>query len=103
MNIDKEIDQLVDIIGDEVKQLAAREPHGLYEPIRYILSQGGKRLRPLLALLTYRAFRPEGAVEEVAPVMKAVETFHNFTLIHDDIIALAFSSALERVSSRSGC
>lgn len=86
MSLDKEIDQLVDVIGEEIEELSRREPHGLYEPIRYILSQGGKRLRPLLALLTYRAFRPEGSIDEVAPVMKAVETFHNFTLLHDDIM-----------------
>lgn len=84
--IDREIDELVEVISDEIDHLATREPHGLYEPIRYILSQGGKRLRPLLALLTYRAYRPEGEVERVAPVMRAVETFHNFTLLHDDIM-----------------
>lgn len=86
MSLDKEIDQLVDVIGEEIEHLASREPHGLYEPIRFILSQGGKRLRPLLALLTFRAFKPQAPVDEVAPVMKAVETFHNFTLIHDDIM-----------------
>lgn len=86
MNIDHEINELVDVIGDEIDYLRTCEPHGLYEPIRYILSQEGKRLRPLLALLTYRAYAPDGLIEEVAPVMKAVETFHNFTLIHDDVM-----------------
>ena len=64
-----------------------REPRGLYAPIDYILSIGGKRVRPLLALLGAELFgddpetRPAGM-----PVALAVEVFHNFTLVHDDIM-----------------
>jgi geranylgeranyl diphosphate synthase type II len=60
------------------------KPHGLYAPIEYILSLGGKRLRPLLALLATEAFgnKPEDAL----PAALSVEVFHNFTLIHDDIM-----------------
>ena len=63
-----------------------REPRGLYEPIEYILSIGGKRVRPLLALI---AARMSGDGEDLAagmPVALAVEVFHNFTLLHDDIM-----------------
>ncbi|MBK8703043.1 MAG: polyprenyl synthetase family protein [Saprospiraceae bacterium] len=60
------------------------DPESLYEPINYIMELGGKRLRPVLALLGYTMFeeRPEKAL----PVAYAVELFHNFTLVHDDIM-----------------
>ena len=60
------------------------KPLGLYAPIQYILSLGGKRLRPLLALMATEAFgnKPEDAL----PAALSVEVFHNFTLIHDDIM-----------------
>jgi len=59
-------------------------PHGLYAPIEYILSLGGKRLRPLLALMATEAFGSKP--EEALPAALSVEVFHNFTLIHDDIM-----------------
>ncbi|EIM78696.1 polyprenyl synthetase [Nitritalea halalkaliphila LW7] len=60
------------------------EPESLYEPIRYLLAIGGKRLRPVLTLLGYRLFA--SATEEVLTPAAAVEVFHNFTLMHDDIM-----------------
>ncbi|MEQ9442184.1 MAG: polyprenyl synthetase family protein [Cyclobacteriaceae bacterium] len=62
------------------------QPDELYEPIRYILSLGGKRLRPLLTLLAYRLFREEDPTQTVLTPALAVEVFHNFTLMHDDIM-----------------
>ncbi len=59
-------------------------PDELYEPIRYILDLGGKRLRPMLTLLGCDLF--EGNVKQSLPAAYAVELFHNFTLIHDDIM-----------------
>ncbi len=59
-------------------------PKELYEPIRYLMSLGGKRMRPLLALMGYQLFKED--VEKAIPVALAVETFHNFTLMHDDIM-----------------
>lgn len=56
----------------------------VYEPIRYILSLGGKRFRPLLVLLAYEMFRED--VEKALKPALAVELFHNFTLMHDDIM-----------------
>jgi geranylgeranyl diphosphate synthase type II len=60
------------------------EPKQLYTPITYILSLGGKRLRPVLSLMSAHAFggKPEAAL----PAAMAVELFHNFTLLHDDIM-----------------
>ena len=61
-----------------------RQPEGLYAPQRYIMSLGGKRLRPVLSLMAAEAL---GAPYEVAlPAAHAVERFHNFSLIHDDIM-----------------
>jgi geranylgeranyl diphosphate synthase type II len=62
-------------------------PAELYEPCEYILSLGGKRLRPALTLMGYELFRDE--VEVALPAAWAVELFHNFSLIHDDIMDAA--------------
>jgi geranylgeranyl diphosphate synthase type II len=65
----------------------SRQPDRLYAPQRYILAMGGKRLRPVLALMGAEAV---GAKAEVAlPAAHAVERFHNFSLIHDDIMDAA--------------
>lgn len=66
------------------KQLLQREPAGLYEPVNYIMQLGGKRIRPVLSLLAYRIFRTD--VETALPLAYAVELFHNFSLVHDDIM-----------------
>ena len=60
------------------------EPELLYAPIIYSMSGGGKRLRPVLLLITVDAFG--GNVEKAMPAALAVEVFHNFTLLHDDIM-----------------
>ena len=61
-----------------------KEPKGLYEPIAYTLASGGKRLRPQLALIGALMFG--GNEEEVLPAALALEVFHNFTLLHDDVM-----------------
>ena len=60
------------------------EPSGLYEPVRYVLAGQGKRLRPVLLLLAGEVFGAEA--ERILPAALAVEVFHNFTLVHDDIM-----------------
>ena len=60
------------------------EPYGLYEPIEYTLSAGGKRVRPQLAMIASQMFG--GVDEEVLPAALALEVFHNFTLLHDDVM-----------------
>lgn len=62
----------------------SREPKGLYEPIGYTLASGGKRLRPQLALIACQLFG--GKPETVLPAAMALEVFHNFTLLHDDVM-----------------
>lgn len=61
------------------------QPARLYEPIRYILQIGGKRIRPMLVLLAADIYG-EDRVEEALPAALAIELFHNFTLMHDDIM-----------------
>ncbi|MDO4695473.1 polyprenyl synthetase family protein [Porphyromonas sp.] len=61
-------------------------PDGLYAPIKYGLSMGGKRLRPLLTLLAYRLFLPHGDLGMPLRAGVALEIFHNFTLLHDDLM-----------------
>lgn len=77
--------ELSHLIEDEIKKLRfGNQPQSLYEPIRYIMSLGGKRLRPMLTCLSYAMYRQD--VERIVPYAVAVEAFHNFTLMHDDIM-----------------
>lgn len=66
------------------KQQFGSDPNSLYEPIRYIMALGGKRLRPLLALLAYSLYKNEA--KAIVPYAVTIEAFHNFTLLHDDIM-----------------
>ncbi len=61
-----------------------RDPQSLYEPVKYVLSMGGKRLRPVLMLLAYNLFKDD--VERVKPQALGIEIYHNFTLLHDDLM-----------------
>ena len=68
-----------------------KAPKGLYEPIEYTLAAGGKRLRPTLALLAAEAIVNGGLIngsriDDVLPAALALEVFHNFTLLHDDVM-----------------
>jgi geranylgeranyl diphosphate synthase type II len=79
------IEKLHSLIESEIrKQRYGSRPQSLYEPIQYLMSIGGKRLRPMLVLLAYSLYRKD--VKRVAPYAIAVEAFHNFTLMHDDIM-----------------
>ncbi len=69
------------------KHSFGKEPKELYEPIDYILALGGKRLRPLLTVLSYMIF--EEKYETILKPSLALEVFHNFTLMHDDIMDAA--------------
>lgn len=79
-------DALLELVECEIARLPleAAEPAGLYAPIRYILEDGGKRIRPLLCLLACNAYGDRA--EAALPAAVAVEVFHNFTLLHDDIM-----------------
>ncbi len=75
---------MIDVNAEIGKLDWSREPRGLYEPIGYTLAAGGKRVRPQLALLATKLFG--GNEEDVLPAALALEVFHNFTLLHDDVM-----------------
>ncbi len=73
------------LIEQEIKKHKfGKQPASLYEPIRYLMGLRGKRLRPLLTLLSYSLYKDN--VKDIVPYAVAVEAFHNFTLMHDDIM-----------------
>lgn len=81
----KKLEYLQALISEEVDKLALPSyPAALYEPIRYILSLGGKRMRPALLLMACDLFG--GDVDAAISPALAIEVFHNFTLMHDDIM-----------------
>ncbi len=61
-----------------------RSPRSLYEPVRYVLSMGGKRIRPSLMLMAYNMYKDD--VDNILPLACAIETYHNYTLLHDDLM-----------------
>lgn len=77
--------EVLSIVNTEIEQINwKRVPTGLYEPIEYILSLGGKRLRPAITLMSYNLY-----ADDIMPAVKpalGLEVFHNFTLLHDDIM-----------------
>lgn len=77
---------LLDIIEKSLSELgyAELEPRVLFEPIGYTLSLGGKRVRPLLCLLATRLYSDN--IATALPIARALEVFHNFTLLHDDLM-----------------
>lgn len=61
-------------------------PEELYRAARYLIEAGGKRLRPIVVLLSARALQPNVQIKQILPAAVAVELVHNFTLVHDDIM-----------------
>ncbi|SFE67203.1 polyprenyl synthetase family protein [Thermophagus xiamenensis] len=78
------IEEYRQIIDEQIQMLGGmKRPEGLYDPVRYILSLGGKRLRPVLCLASASLFGEYSAA--LMPAL-GIEVFHNFTLLHDDIM-----------------
>ena len=61
-----------------------RKPESLYEPVKYVLSLGGKRIRPMLMLMSYALYKDD--VQTILPQAIGLETYHNYTLLHDDLM-----------------
>ena len=79
------MERYLSLLESEIrKQQFGTQPDSLYGPIRYIMALGGKRLRPLLTLLSYSIYKEKA--EPCVRYAAAVEAFHNFTLMHDDIM-----------------
>ncbi len=78
-------DEILSIVNTEIKKIEySSAPKSLFEPISYILSLGGKRVRPALSLMSYNLYKED--VERVIPIALGIEIFHNFTLLHDDLM-----------------
>ncbi len=78
-------DEVLDIVNARITRINYKnKPQSLFDPITYILSLGGKRVRPALALMSYNLYKED--VERVIPIALAIEVFHNFTLLHDDLM-----------------
>lgn len=79
------IEQLRDIIKAELdREEYVEEPYSLFEPIKYIMEDGGKRLRPVLTLMAYNLYRDD--IEKAFKSAIGIEIFHNYTLLHDDVM-----------------
>lgn len=77
--------QLLDKINTHVSELQfTRSPKGLYDPVKYVLSLGGKRIRPVLMLMAYNLYKEN--VEQIYDPATGIEIYHNYTLLHDDLM-----------------
>lgn len=80
--------EMLKLINEQLERLSDnREPRHLYEPIEYVLSLGGKRIRPILMMLAYNLYQERP--EEILMPACAIETYHNYTLLHDDLMDCA--------------
>ncbi len=78
-------EELLRLINEGLNTLPYnRKPTSLYTPMKYVLSLGGKRIRPMLMLMGYNLYKDNP--KEIMPQAVAIETFHNFTLLHDDLM-----------------
>lgn len=81
----KTIIEIQNLVNDFIAHLPyERQPHSLYEPVEYVLSAGGKRIRPVLMLLAYNLFKEDP--ESILMTASGLETYHNYTLLHDDLM-----------------
>ena len=81
----KTSNEILNNINTFIEQLPyERKPFTLYEPIQYVLSLGGKRIRPALMLLSYQLYKDQP--EDILMPAVALETYHNYTLLHDDLM-----------------
>ena len=77
--------QLLDKVNDYISHLIyGKQPEGLYEPIQYAMSLGGKRIRPVLMMMAYNLYRDD--VDSILNQAAGIETYHNYTLMHDDLM-----------------
>ena len=81
----KSAKQIQELFENYLKALDySRCPDGLYAPIRYVLSLGGKRIRPTFLIMSYNMYADN--IESVFSTAAGMEIFHNFTLLHDDLM-----------------
>jgi len=77
--------QLLNLINTYLSELKYdRAPHNLYEPIKYVLAVGGKRIRPVLMMMAYNLYKDD--ISDILPCATGIEMYHNYTLLHDDLM-----------------
>ena len=77
--------QILDIINSHISKLRfTRTPKGLYDPVEYVLSLGGKRIRPVLMLMAYNLYKED--IRTILSPAAGIEIYHNYTLLHDDLM-----------------
>lgn len=90
----KQSSEIQPLFEDYLRGLSySHSPENLYAPIRYVISLGGKRLRPTLLIMSYNIYADD--IETTFNVAAAMEIFHNFTLLHDDV--------MDKADMRRGC
>ncbi|WP_457556417.1 polyprenyl synthetase family protein [Candidatus Pyrohabitans sp.] len=96
-------EDMQEIEGLLLQSIPEATPTELYSASRHLILTGGKRIRPALVLLAYRAVEPEGEVSNIAGIAVGIELIHTATIIHDDIIDLAtMRRGVETVNARWG-
>ena len=81
----KTANEILRIVNKALTEMSFdRQPQSLYEPIKYVLALGGKRIRPVLMLMAYELYRDD--IETIIPTALGIETYHNYTLLHDDVM-----------------
>lgn len=77
--------ELLEKINSHIANLKFdRTPQGLYDPVSYVLSMGGKRIRPVLMLMAYNLYRED--ISRILSPATGIEVYHNYTLLHDDLM-----------------
>ena len=77
--------ELLELINTHIAGLTfSRKPQGLYAPVSYVLSLGGKRIRPVLMLMAYNLYKED--VKSILNQATGIEVYHNYTLLHDDLM-----------------
>ena len=81
----KTANEILNLFNQALAELPLdRQPEGLYKPVKYVLSLGGKRIRPVLMLMAYELYKED--VESILPTALGLEMYHNYTLLHDDVM-----------------
>ena len=85
VDLERKLNHLKELVNERINQVVGKkQPRSLYRPIQYFLEAGGKRIRPILLILSCQAVG--GRLEDCLDAAAAVELLHNFTLVHDDIM-----------------
>ncbi len=81
----KTANEILNLFNQALAELPLdRQPEGLYKPVKYVLSLGGKRIRPVLMLMAYELYKED--IDSILPTALGLEMYHNYTLLHDDVM-----------------